>query len=248
MGMEHRQLSPMNTNLKAIESKRLYQQVAEQLAGLIEGGMYQPGDRLPAERDLAQQLGVSRPTVREAMIALELMNLVEVRTGAGIFVLDARTPAPVTLLEANDPGPSAFELIQARRVIEGETAAIAAESRNSNDLAALWAAIEKMEADIESGNQSVSNREDGDFLFHSRIAAISRNSVLMSIVDQLWAGKRHPLFEGVAALAHLRENARRAAGDHRMIYEEIKSGDPERARAAMQKHLDQVRDVLLETE
>ncbi len=246
MGTKHRQLYAMN--LKIIESKRLYQQVAEQIAGLIEGGLYRPGDRLPAERELAQQLGVSRPTVREAMIALELMNLIEVRTGAGIFVLDSRSPAPVTLIETNDPGPSAFELIEARRVIEGETAAIAAEVHNGNDLAGLWAAIEKMEADIESGNQSVSNREDGDFLFHSRIAAISRNSFLISIVDQLWAGKRHPLFEGVAALAHLRQNARRALGDHKMIYDNIKSRDAEKARAAMQNHLDQVRDVLLKAE
>ncbi len=235
-------------NLKAIESKRLYQQVAEQIAGLIEGGMFNPGDRLPSERELAQQLAVSRPTIREAMIALELMNLIEVRTGAGIFVLEAKAPTAVTLIETKDPGPSAFELIQARRVIEGETAAIAAESCTSEDLKGLWAAIEKMETDIESGNQSVSNREDGDLLFHSRIAAISRNSVLISIVDQLWAGKRRPLFKGVAAHAHLRENARRAVGDHKLVYERIEARDSQGARTAMQSHLDQVREVLLQAE
>ncbi len=105
-----------------------------------------------------------------------------------------------------------------------------------------------MEADIEAGNQSISNREDGDLLFHSRIAAISRNSVLISIVDQLWAGKRRPLFKGVAALAHLRENGRRAVNDHKLIYDKIKSRNAEGARAAMRKHLDQVREVLLQAE
>ncbi len=235
-------------NLKAIESKRLYHQVAEQIAGLIEGGMFNPGDRLPSERELAQQLGVSRPTVREAMIALELMNLIEVRTGAGIFVIEAKAPAAVTLIETNDPGPSAFELIEARRVIEGETAAIAARNRTGEDLKGLWAAIEKMEADIGTGRQSVSNREDGDLLFHSRIAATSRNSTLISIVDQLWAGKRRPLFLGVAAHAHLRENARRAVADHKLVYEKIEAGDPAGAREAMQSHLDQVREVLLQAE
>lgn len=235
-------------NLKAIEAKRLYQQVAEQLAGLIAEGMFKPGDRLPSERELAQQLGVSRPTVREAMIALELMKLIEVRTGAGIFVVEAQSPPAVTLLASRDPGPSAFELIEARRVIEGETAAIAAQNRTPEDLQGFWKAIEKMEADIETGRQSVSNREDGDLLFHSRIAATSRNAVLISIVDQLWAGKRRPLFRGVAAHAHLRENARRAVADHKLVYEQIAAGDAAGARAAMQNHLDQVREVLLQNE
>ena len=104
-----------------LTTQRLFQQVVEQIAELIRSGELTPGARLPAERDLSKRLGVSRPTVREAMIALEISGLVEVRSGAGVYVRVSAAQVQVT-----DAGPSAFELLAARRIVEGEIAAAAA--------------------------------------------------------------------------------------------------------------------------
>lgn len=231
--------------LQAIASQRLYRKVADQVAHRIREGQWAVGDRLPPEREMALQLGVSRPTVREAMIALELLGLVEIRTGAGIYVADYRADSPVTVLEGEDPGPSPFELIAARRVIEGETAALAARRIAPNALGGILEAIEKMEFDIEKGVQLVTSREDGDRLFHSRIASCFNNSVLQSIVEQLWEGMRRPLFAAICRRVRMPENARRAVLEHRLIYDQIASGNEAGARAAMHSHLDQVERMLL---
>src|SRR6476469_7382201 len=111
--------------LQALEPQRLYRQIAEQLRALITSGEFKPGERLPAERDLAKQMGVSRPSVREALIALEVEGWVEVRTGSGVFVLDRTHKRKAdTKVPDNEWGP--LEIIRARRVIEGEIAALAA--------------------------------------------------------------------------------------------------------------------------
>ncbi|HEX3063454.1 MAG TPA: GntR family transcriptional regulator, partial [Usitatibacter sp.] len=97
--------------LQAVDNRRLYRQIADQIAALIERGEYGPGQRLPPERDLAKQLGVSRPSVREALIALEVEGYVEVRVGSGVYVLGPRHGPAAHPLPA-DSGP--FELIRAR--------------------------------------------------------------------------------------------------------------------------------------
>ena len=102
--------------LQAVEPRRLYRQIADQIAQLIASGEFLPGARLPAERELATSLGVSRASVREAIISLEMGGLVEVRVGTGIFVT-----APAAQSSAvRDAGPGPFELLQARKLIEGE--------------------------------------------------------------------------------------------------------------------------------
>ena len=131
-----------------IEPRRLYRQIAEQIRGLIKSGEYGFGDRLPPERDLAKQLRVSRPSVREALIALEVEGLIEVRVGSGIYV---RAPAVHPTLsqlvteDSHPPGP--FELIRARRAIEGECAAIAAKEVKRGQLARIAEALQQMEDD-----------------------------------------------------------------------------------------------------
>src|SRR5688572_32358152 len=109
--------------LQAVETKRLYRQIAEQLGALIAAGEFPLGSRLPPERDLAVQLGVSRPSVREALIALEVQGLVEVRMGSGIYVT-AREAAPASRDVQSALGP--FEILRARHLVEGELAAVAA--------------------------------------------------------------------------------------------------------------------------
>ncbi|MGD9330751.1 MAG: FadR/GntR family transcriptional regulator [Desulfobacterales bacterium] len=233
-------------SLQPIVTTRLYQQVAGQIAQLIQTKHWGLGERLPAERDMAQRLGVSRPTVREALVALELQGLVEVRTGAGVYV-KANIPGPVAIVpDDKDPGPSPFDIIDARMLLEGELAAMAAAKIGPAELGGLEEAIAIMADAVRAGDQQVASVKDGDFLFHSRIAAVSRNTVLQSMVEQLWEGMRRPIFKAISARVRLSKNALRAVQDHRIICDAISSGDPDQAQKAMHRHLEQVKGVMLQ--
>src|SRR6202795_3495135 len=120
--------------LQAVDNRRLYRQIADQIAALIEKGEYAAGQRLPPERDLAKQLGVSRPSVREALIALEVEGYVEVRVGSGVYVVGRGPGARAETLPA-DSGP--FELIKARWLIEAECAALAARQATKAQVRAI---------------------------------------------------------------------------------------------------------------
>jgi DNA-binding FadR family transcriptional regulator len=233
-------------SLQPIVTKRLYQQVAEQIAKLIREKHWDHGDRLPAERDMAKSLGVSRPVLREALVALELQGFVEVRTGAGVYVRPEIKEPIVTFQNQNDPGPSPLDIIDARILIEGEMAAIAATSVDPAGLEGLAEAMAIMDEAIKSGGQRVTNREDGDFLFHSRIAAVSRNTVLQSVVEQLWEDMRRPIFAAISEQVKLSKNAIRALQDHREVYDAIADGDAVQAKKAMHRHLEQVKRVLFQ--
>ena len=130
--------------LNLIEPRRLYQAVAEQIAEMIRADEYRPGDELPTERDLVRQLGVSRPVIREAMIALEIAGLVEVRSGSGVYVCGRPSPAGSAVGSAVSSEVAPFDLFAARLAVEGEVAAVAAENAGPDDLAEMAAAIEQM--------------------------------------------------------------------------------------------------------
>src|SRR5512140_1651817 len=172
--------------LQAVESRRLYRQIADQIAALIEKGEYGPGERLPPERDLAKHLGVSRPSVREALIALEVEGYVEVRVGSGVYVTAAR-PSPAAGLTA-DSGP--FELIRARWIIEAECAALAAKNATRAQIRALDEALDEMEGQRDRGMMPLAS----DRQFHLRIAEASGNSALALVVKTLWEQRTGPLF------------------------------------------------------
>src|SRR5512140_1479434 len=160
--------------LQAVENRRLYRQIADQITALIERGEYSPGSRLPPERDLARQLGVSRPSVREALIALEVEGYVEVRIGSGVYVLGPR-PASAATLPA-DSGP--FELIRARWLIESECAALAAKGATKAQVRAMEEALDQMEDERERGVVPLAS----DRQFHLRVAEASGNSALALVV------------------------------------------------------------------
>jgi DNA-binding FadR family transcriptional regulator len=230
---------------QAVSTQRLYQQVAEQVAALIRGGELEAGSRLPPERDLAKRLGVSRPTIREAMIALELAGLVEVRTGSGIYVrAEGSGEAPAgrqASFDAGsfDAGPGAFELLAARLLIEPEIAAEAARSLTDADLAALRDTVRVLE---DAGEHRAS--QEADRAFHTLIARASGNGVLVSIVEDLWASMFSPIFEALSARTGLPDSRRMTLADHRAIVERLEARDPEGARAAMRRHLEHVRAIL----
>ncbi len=220
--------------LQTVEPQRLYRQIAEQLRALIGKGEFAPGSRLPAERDLASQLGVSRPSVREALIALEVEGWVEVRTGSGVYVLDrtgqragARAKVPAT-----EWGP--LELIRARRVIEGEIASLAARLAKRRHIQAIADALEFMKQDAQRGVAPLA----GDRAFHIAIAQACDNTVLIETIQTFWDARRGPLFERLSDYFESVPSWRKAIAEHEAVLGAIKAHDAASARAAMQLHMD----------
>lgn len=217
--------------LKIVETQRLYRQIAEQLRAAIQAGDWQVDERLPAERDLARQLGVSRPSVREALIALEVEGLVEVRTGSGVYVLQAPAAGKARPVPT-EWGP--LELIRARRVLEGEIAAIAAQSANRRDITAMTTALESMEADAANGILPL----QGDRDFHSAIVQACGNSVLIDTVQRFWDARRGPMFERMVDHFETPQSWSAAIDEHRKILAAIHAHDAAQARTAMHEHMD----------
>jgi DNA-binding FadR family transcriptional regulator len=214
--------------LQTIEPRRLYRQIADQLRGLIEHGEYAVGSRLPPERDLALQLGVSRPSVREALIALEVEGRVEVRMGSGIYV---RQHDPQHQRRAHGEGP--LETIRARQLIEAELAALAARHMKKAQIAGLRNTLVLMRQEVDAGQMPTR----GDRLFHERIAEASENSVLQRVVGELFDERHNPLFEQLGNHFETVRSWTIAIAEHQAIVDAIASHSPEAARAAMNAHL-----------
>ena len=218
--------------LQAVEPKRLYRQIADQIANLIAAGEFPPGSRLPAERELAASLGVSRASVREAIISLEIGGLVEVRVGTGIFVT---APEAHSTSTAKDAGPGPFELLSARKLIEGEIAALAANSAQPSDIDALRQSVDLMEAHVED----FATREAADREFHLRVAKTTGNSSLELVVEGLW-NQRAELWGRMQQHFHTRDLALKTIRDHAAIVDAIAMHDSQAARSAMHRHLSRV--------
>jgi len=215
--------------LQTVENRRLYRQIADQIAALIEKGEYGKGERLPPERDLARQLGVSRPSVREALIALEVEGYVEVRVGSGVYV--SGPGASIAAELPADSGP--FELIRARWLIEAECAALAAKSATRAQVRAMEEALDEMDAEARRGDMPLA----ADRLFHLRIAEASGNSALALVVKTLWDQRTGPLF---LRLEHHFDTPALwsvAIREHREIVAAILRHDASAARGAMRRHM-----------
>jgi len=226
-------------HIQAIKVQRLYLQVAEQLRELIGSGAFAAGQRLPSERDLAGQFGVSRPTIREAMIALEIAGLVEVRSGSGVYVLE-RAGRPAELPDAQSPGP--FEILEARRLIEGEACALAARRIDNTQLARLQGLVDAMAE--ENRREQITERADEQF--HCLVAEAAGNSALAATVAWLWRLRNE---SAISTHFHRRvraEGQRPIVADHQAILDALGRRDADAARAAMTSHLQRVIDHLLE--
>ena len=218
--------------LQLVEPKRLYRQIADQLAQLISSGEFPAGARLPAERELAVSLGVSRASVREAIISLEMNGLVEVRVGTGIFV--SSPPEGATRL-GGDAGPGPFELLAARKLVEGEIAALAAKNATHADAAALRRSVERLEAKVTD----FSAREAEDRDFHVLLAKATGNGSLELVVEGLW-NQRAELWGRLQQHFHTAKLAERTIRDHAAIADAVADRDSDAARAAMHRHLARV--------
>lgn len=214
--------------LKAIKTVRLYVRVAQQLSKLIIDGIILPGSRLPSERELATKLNVSRPTIREAMIALELSGIVEIRSGSGVYVLEQKP-----FIASEDKGTGPFEILEIRTILESEACALAAKNITPVQIQQLKDAIIEMEEEQKQPN----NSEKADWKFHNIIAEASQNSAISSVVNWLWELRNQSDLSSVFA-ARLREDGvHPSIQDHRAIVSALESKDSEKAKEAMLKHL-----------
>jgi GntR family uxuAB operon transcriptional repressor len=218
--------------LQAVEPRRLYRQIADQLAQLIASGEFPAGSRLPAERELAVSLGVSRTSVREAIISLEMSGLVDVRVGTGIFVT---TPPEGGNRASGDAGPGPFELLAARKLVEGEVAALAATVATAEDAEALRESVKRMATNIDDFGA----REAEDRDFHLRLAKATGNSSLELVVEGLW-NQRAELWGRLQQHFHTPELAERTIRDHAAIAAAVAEHNSDAARAAMHRHLARV--------
>lgn len=217
-------------------NNRLYQHVARDLSAAIARGEYQVGDRLPAERELSAEFDVSRPTVREALIALEAQGLVEVKLGSGAYV--RAMPGAAQNLGF---GITAFEVIEARLLVESEAAALAATHITDEELDTL----DRLVAEIGRGHGSEDMGEGADREFHLGIAQATRNAAIVRIVDDLWALRSS---SPDCAILHAKARAARVKPiiqEHSAIVAALRSREPGDARAAMRSHLRSVLDQLL---
>ena len=217
-------------------SPRLYQDLARKLLEDFSSGTYAPGDRLPTERELAQAYKVSRPTVREAMIALEVQGIVDVRVGSGAYL--ATLPGEGL---GSAFAMSAFELTEARLLVEAETAALAAAQITDDEILRLEALVRQ----IAQENAQNEGAEDADREFHLTIARATRNAALLQMVETLWNLRSQ---SPESALLHAKArtaNVKPVVDEHRAILDALRTRKPAAARKAMRAHLSAVMDSLL---
>lgn len=214
----------------ALEPRRLYRQVAEQLRMLIEAGELKAEERLPAERELAERLGVSRPTVREALIVLEVEGLIQIRMGSGVYVQRKRYHKAVLPADDSD-GP--FEILQARCLIESAIAEEAARVAKPDSITALDRILEDMAAALNKPHQALAL----DRAFHTAITDIIGNAALNHFTGLIYDRRMSPYFEKLASYFEGPHTWQQALEEHIVIRDAIAAGDPSRAREAMREHL-----------
>ena len=210
--------------------RRLYQEVADRIRDLIATERLSPLTRLPAERELAQRLNVSRPSLREALIALEIEGTVEIRQGSGIYVVDAADRAPKT---TRSLGESPTELMQARLAVEGSVILLACARVDSAFLAQLRATCIAMGDAIEGRVDPMSD----DRAFHARIAEQTGNSVLVRIVTSLFEERFSRISARISSRYENEESWTAALHEHDVILRALEGRDSLSAQAAMARHL-----------
>jgi GntR family hexuronate regulon transcriptional repressor len=204
-----------------VPTTKLYQQIARAIAAAIADGRYARGDRLPSERELAEYFSVSRPTIRDAMIALEFQGLVEARPGSGVYV------AAPAANETDEPGVSPLAIAEAQRLFEGEACALAAVCMTDDQLASLDVVLQEM-----------SQAEDTEKLerdFHLMIARGSRNAAIVSGIEDLWAMR-----------PRMSSPSEHWVNEHRQILAALRARDSKAARLALHAHFNRVIEGLLD--
>lgn len=216
--------------------QRLYHKVANQILELIDSGVFPPGSRLPGERDLAQQFGVSRVSIREAEIALQAQGRLQIKVGSGAYVLDG-SDRPLGGLPKVGP----FELTEARALFEAESAALAAPIITDEAIAELEGYIGIMSGKVEGDM----NADEADAAFHKAIARATNNHAIMFVIDSMWemrteAAQLQRVYKKVCS-----KDSSHREDEHQAILDALKNRDSAAARKAMRAHFTRMIEALL---
>lgn len=232
----------MTILLKPIRAKRVSDQAYEQIRDLVFRGQLKPGDQIMPERDLAQALGVSRPTVREAIKKLVTMGLLEHRQGQGTFVRSVDSQREHNPLAAIVEGHDASleELLEVRMGLEGQSVTLAAQRATSEDIQVLEKALEAMLAENAAGRLGI----EEDVSFHMAIAFASQNPVQVYIMKNFYDLLHFGIKENLQALWEEPSSLPIIRRQHREIFEAIRNHDPETAYQAMKAHITFVLDFV----
>lgn len=230
-------------DLKPIKTRKIYEEIVDQIRDLVAKGDLKPGDRLPSERDLVERLKVSRASIREALSALEMMGLLEVRSGEGTFVRKLRSEsvvAPLAWMLTMEKG-TVLELLEVRKILEVQAVSLAAERADESDIKELHAALEDMRAELKS----TSSDGTSDHRFHYAITRATKNKIIIRLMDTMsdlmqymLKTSRSKLYEGKYTPALLLQ-------EHLGIYEAIKGKDSRKARDFMLHHLNGVEEEVI---
>ena len=221
---------------KVVRTSRLYEQIVQQIEESVLNGSLKPGDQLPAERDLAQRLGVSRTAVREAVKTLREKGLVEAYSGRGTFVTDGTSQAArqsfdlMVKIGQQEGSPHLAEL---RLILEPGIAAMAAERAKDEDLTAMRDAVAVMERSQKDPEAYI----EADLDFHLALAEAVANPLILSLIDSIVGLLREQRIK----IFNVEGGPQRGQFHHKRILEAMERRDPEMARSAMRAHLEQVR-------
>lgn len=224
----------MQFQIDDLSSKRLYLQIAEKILEMISQGTLSVGEKLPAERKLAETFSVSRPTIREAMIALEVSGIVEIRSGSGVYVIGESSRNELAI-DDNLPGP--FEILEARLYFESEAAALASQRITHQEIHQLKVFQKKMQ-NLE--NQDLAETHNYDQDFHELIAKSTRNSSIYDIICWLWTLRNRSQMNATFDTLIRSRGATPIIEDHQQIIDALQNRDENRARQAMRTHLQRV--------
>ena len=226
----------MVEQLRPVLRPRLYEVIVEQLCGYIADNEMSPGDRLPAERELAANLGVSRASLSQALVALEVQGVLSVRHGDGAILVRPPTEerAIKALREHADRIP---DIIEAREALEVKLAGLAAARRTDAEMAAIDASIATMEAEVETGDRGVV----GDEMFHEALTAAAHSSLLAKLMHEISGLIRETRLESLSQ----EDRPRASLEGHRRIAEAVRKQNPQEASRAMADHIRLVSDVAL---
>jgi GntR family transcriptional regulator, transcriptional repressor for pyruvate dehydrogenase complex len=222
--------------LRPVQRPRLYEQVVNQIQAWITENALEVGDRLPPERELASRLGVSRATVSQALVAMEVVGMVSVRHGDGVVLVEPAGSAKV-VNALRRHAQQLPEIIEAREALETKLAALAADRRTESDLAAMDDALALMERDIATGGRGV----DGDERFHAAVTAAGHSPLLAKLMAEISDLIRETR---ISSLSQPDRPVNSLRG-HRKIADAIRAGDAGAAAQAMQEHVALVSDVAL---
>jgi GntR family transcriptional repressor for pyruvate dehydrogenase complex len=232
--------------LERIRRSKLYEEIIQQIKGLVVTNKMASGDRFPSEREMAEIFGVSRSAVREAMSAMENVGLIEIRHGSGVYLKDVNEKAwlepMATMLFARKE--NLVGLLELRMGLESEAAALAALRAGPDDYFALEEALQLMDWEIKEGG--VPNK--ADFQFHFALAVAAGNSFFTTVLQVVREAFQQGLQTSHGILKQDPERRRVVLAEHRAIFDAIKKGDPEEARLALRTHLGKVKEKLLQSD